>query len=86
MDFASQPFICSFFSIVLSIFLYYRAVQSVAMFYGYDVKNDSAELVIASEVFINALSPSSSGSDEMSSIIGKVMLMTEITAVKQTAK
>lgn len=56
------------------------------MFYGYDVKNDSAELVIASEVFMNALSPSSSGSDEMSSIIGKVMLMTEITAVKQTAK
>lgn len=74
------------FNLVLSIFLYYRAVQSVAMFYGYDVKNDSAELVIASEVFMNALSPSSSGSDEMSSIIGKVMLMTEITAVKQTAK
>ena len=71
---------------MLSIFFYYRAVQSVAMFYGYDVKNDSAELVIASEVFMNALSPSSSGSDEMSSIIGKVMLMTEITAVKQTAK
>lgn len=74
------------FNLVLSVFLYYRAVQSVAMFYGYDVKNDSAELVIASEVFMNAMSPSSSGADEMSSIIGKVMLMTEITAVKQTAK
>lgn len=74
------------FNMVLSIFLYYRAVQSIAMFYGYDVKNDSAELVIASEVFMNALSPSSSGSDEMSSIIGKIMLMTELTAVKQTAK
>lgn len=74
------------FNLVLSVFLYYRAVQSIAMFYGYDVKRDSAELVIASEVFMNALSPSSSGTDEMSSIIGKVMLMTELTAVKQTAK
>lgn len=74
------------FNLVLSLFLYYRAVQSIAMYYGYDVKNDSAELVIASEVFMNALSPSSSGSDEMSGIIGKVMLMTELTAVKQTAK
>lgn len=74
------------FNLVLSVFLYYRAVQSIAMFYGYDVKNDSAELVIASEVFMNALSPSSSGTDEMSSIIGKVMLMTELTAVKQTTK
>ncbi len=73
-------------NLVLSVFLYYRAVQSIAMFYGYDVKRDSAELVIASEVFMNALSPSSSGTDEMSSIIGKVMLMTELTAVKQTAK
>lgn len=74
------------FNLVLSLFLYYRAVQSIAMFYGYDVKNDSAELVIASEVFMNALSPNSSGTDEMSSIIGKVMLITELTAVKQTAK
>lgn len=74
------------FNLVLSMFLYYRAVQSVAMFYGYDVKNDSAELVIASEVFMSALSPGSKGANEMSSIIGKVMLMTEMTAVKQTAK
>jgi len=45
------------FNIVLSIFLYFRAVQSIAMFFGYDIKNGSAELVIASEVFTNALSP-----------------------------
>lgn len=74
------------FNLVLSVFLYYRAVQSIAMFYGYDVKNDSAELVIASEVFMCALSPSSSGTNEISSIIGKVMLLTEMTAVKQTTK
>ena len=33
------------FNLVLSTFLYYRAVQSVAMYYGYDIKNDPAELV-----------------------------------------
>ncbi len=74
------------FNLVLSMFLFYRAVQSVAMFYGYDVKNDSSELVIASEVFMNALSPNSKGSSEISSIIGKIMIMTETTVVKQTAK
>lgn len=74
------------FNLVLSLFLYYRAVQSIAMYYGYDVKNDSAELVIAGEVFMSALSPSSKGTNEMGSIIGKVMLMTEMTAVKQTAR
>ena len=56
------------------------------MFYGYDVKNDSAELMIAGDVFMNALSPKSKGSNEMTSIIGKIMVMTETTAIKQTAK
>ncbi len=74
------------FNLVLSTFIFYRAVQSIAMFYGYDVKNDVAELEIAGEVFINALSPESAGNNEMRSIIGKVMVMTEATAVKQTAK
>ncbi len=74
------------FSIVLSTFLYYRAVQSIAMHYGYDIKNDSAEMIIASEVFINALSPGSSAYNEITSIIGKIMLISKATAVKQTVK
>ena len=74
------------FNLVLSTFIYYRAVQSIAMYYGYDVKNDSAELIIASDVFMNALSPKSKGSNEITDIIGKIMLMTELTAIKQTAK
>ena len=56
------------------------------MFYGYDVKNDAAELMIAGDVFMNSLSPRSKGSNEVSSIIGKIMVMTETTAIKQTAK
>ena len=75
------------FNIVLSTFLYFRAVQSIAMFYGYDVKNDSTELVIASEVFTNALSPSTSdANNEATNIIGKIMLMSQAAVVKQTAK
>lgn len=74
------------FNLVLSTFLYYRAVQSVAMYYGYDVKNDSSELVIASDVFTNALSPKSKGSSEIGGIVGKVMVMTETTTIKQASK
>jgi len=75
------------FNLVLSTFLYFRAVQSIAMFYGYDTKNDSGELVIASEVFASALNPvRSQNNSEVAGIIGKVMLMTQASVVKQTAK
>lgn len=74
------------FNLVLSTFLYYRAVQSIAMFYGYNVKDDSGELIIAGDVFMNTLSPSSKGPNEVSSIISKIMVITETTAIKQTAK
>ena len=74
------------FNIVLITFLFYRAVQSIAMYYGYDVKNDSSELIIASEVFINSLSPASSDLNEMSGMIGKVMLISKATAVGQGVK
>lgn len=75
------------FNLVLSTFLYFRAVQSIAMFYGYDVKNDSAELVIASEVFTSALSPTNNDvNNEATNIIGKIMLMSQAAVVKQTAK
>ncbi len=75
------------FNIVLSTFLYFRAVQSIAMFYGYDVKNDSAELMIASEVFTSALSPVSNDvNNEATTLIGKIMVMGQAAVVKQTAK
>lgn len=77
LSFAGVPF-----NLVLSTFLYYRAVQSVAMHYGYDVKNDAAELVIAGEVFMSALSPATQGADGVSGMIGKVMVMSEISAIK----
>ena len=74
------------FNLVLSTFLYYRAVQSVAMFYGYDIKNDPAELTIASEVFMNGLNPKASTGSELSGAIAKIMLLTQTTTVRQTVK
>ena len=74
------------FNIVASTFLFYRAVQSVAMCYGYDVKNDPAELQIASEVFINAMNPKSATGSELSGTIAKIMLFTTGTTVKTTVK
>lgn len=72
-------------NIVLSTLLNYNAVQTVAMFYGYDVKHDPAELVIASEVFSIALSKGEIGNSEVSGIIAKIMIFSETTGVKQAA-
>ena len=74
------------FNIVFSMFLYYRAVQSVAMMYGFNVKENPSEMVIAGEVFSNAMAPSAGSTDGMTTAIGKVMLVAEMEGVKQTVK
>lgn len=74
------------FNLVLSTFMYYRAVQMVALFYGYDCRGNSSELMIASNVFTNAMSPNETSYDEISSIIGKIMLYAEGEGIKQAAK
>lgn len=73
------------FNLVISTFLFFRAVQSIAMFYGYDVKNKPEELKIAGEVFSKAMSPESSDNNALAQDITKIMLITETTVVKQTA-
>lgn len=73
-------------NLVLSIFLYFRAVQSVAMCYGYDAKNDPNEMEIASGVFMSALTPTKDlANNELTAAIGKFMVFTETTVVKKTA-
>ena len=44
------------FHLVLSLFLSFRAVETVALFYGFDPRRDSAELDFAGQVFLAALS------------------------------
>ncbi|MFT9498058.1 EcsC family protein [Anaerosolibacter sp.] len=71
-------------NIALSTFLYFRAVQNIALHYGYDVKNDIGELEIASVVTMQALNPNmESGAKTLSSMIGKMMIMTKTTALQQ---
>ncbi len=74
------------FNLVLITFICYRAVQNVAMYYGYDVKEDPSELMIASEVLSQALSPSTSGGDDLSGTVLKVMTYGEIAAVKDSVQ
>lgn len=81
MGFAGLPF-----NLVISTFLFFRAVQAVALFYGYDVKNDSVELEIAGEVFSSAMSLEYGNTNALSENIAKIMLITETTVIKQTAK
>jgi hypothetical protein len=73
-------------NIVLITFICYRAVQNVAMYYGYDVREDPAEMIIASEVLADALSPSTSGSDDLSGIVAKIMAYAEVATVKDAVK
>jgi hypothetical protein len=70
------------FNLALSFFLYFRAAQSVALHYGYDVKNDPRELQIAAEVTLQSLDPNFAGSG-LGGLIGKMMLAAEVSALKQ---
>lgn len=78
------------FNLVLSNFLYFRAVQTIALSYGYDVKNNPSELEIAGQVFAcafgsNDIEDEGDVSTEMQAMIGKIMLISEMSAIKQTA-
>lgn len=88
------------FNLVLSTFLYFRAVQAIAMFYGYDVKNDPSEMMIASGVFAAALSLGKEDVgkreaidsqntnlelENMTEIIGKLMLYGDLVEIKAAA-
>ena len=72
------------FNIVLSFFLFFRAVQGSALFYGYDIKGDPRELEFASEVTIKCLSPNSDdGAKNLGGLIGKMMFSTNATVLRQ---
>lgn len=67
------------FNLVLSTFLYYRAVQSIAMLYGYDVRSDPSELMLAGQVFTQAMSPESEDAGQ-----GEELFIAKVMAVMQT--
>ncbi len=84
LGFAGLPF-----NLVLSTFLYFRAIQSIAMFYGYDVKNNSDELALAGDILKKALNPSEINEDNDDinlSVISKILIVSKAEVVKQTSK
>lgn len=73
------------FNMVLSLFLYFRTVQSIALFYGYDIKEDLDEMVIASQIFMMALSPNiDAASGSLCATIGKIMTMSKASLLKSS--
>lgn len=75
------------FNIVLSTALYYRVVQNIAMHYGYDVKNDPAELEFAGEVFITAFTHGALADfDNLGNMVGKIMMQCELTLIKTNVR
>ena len=81
VGFAGLPF-----SLVLNTFQCFRAVQNVAMLYGYDVQDDPAELEIAGVVFAQSLAPTRRNNiGGIGASVGKIMMMAEVGVVKVAA-
>ncbi len=73
------------FNLVLSTFLFFRAVQSMAMFYGYDVKGNPDEMVVAGEVIMAAYGAGEQGPNGSvaAGYVGKIMAISEAEVAKQ---
>lgn len=70
------------FNIALSFFLYFRATQSVALHYGYDVHNDPSELQFAADVTMASLEPSMLDKEgTVTGMIAKMMLSVELSSL-----
>ena len=72
------------FNLALSFLLYFRATQSTAIYYGYDVRHDPRELQFASEVTLTSLEPNlAKGAETLGGLIGKMMLAAEVSALSR---
>jgi hypothetical protein len=73
------------FNLAYTFFMYYRTVQAVALYYGYDVVDDPSELEFASSVTITCLSPQiESDAQNLGSIVSRMMFATNVTALKES--
>lgn len=73
------------FNIALSFLLYFRAAQSIALYYGYDIKGDPRELEIASQVTFGSLTSNvDKGINTLNGFIGKMMMATNVTVLRQS--
>ena len=75
------------FSIALSFLLYFRAAQSTALYYGYDVMGDPRELEIASAVTLQSLSPTlEKEAESLGGYLAKIMTAAELSALRHGLK
>ncbi|TFB13567.1 hypothetical protein E3U55_15720 [Filobacillus milosensis] len=73
------------FNLAYTFFMYYRTVQAVGLYYGYDVVDDPRELEFASSVTIECLSPHiASDAQNLGSIVSKMMFATNVTVLKES--
>lgn len=73
-------------NLVVSTLLYYRAVQCVAISYGFDAKEDPGEQVIASQVLADAFNPTDPTDNRMTNEISKFMALGATLGVGAAAK
>lgn len=73
------------FNLAYTFFMYYRTVQAVGLYYGYDVVDDPSELEFASSVTVECLSPHiASDAQNLGSIVSRMMFATNVTALKES--
>ena len=75
------------FNIVLATFLQFRAVQLIAIHYGYDVKNSQTEMDYASSVYLQIISKGKiTDTDGYGEMIAKMMAQAELQSLKSALK
>lgn len=73
------------FNLAYTSLMYFRSVQSVALYYGYDVKGDPRELEFASSVTLKSLMPYATvNSDGLESVISKMMVAQNVTTLTRS--
>ena len=73
------------FNLTLSLFLFFRTVQNIALYYGYDVNDDPRELEFASSVVMACLSPNAEkGTETLGGVIGQMMLAANFDILKSS--
>lgn len=75
------------FNLTLSFFLFFRAVQNIALYYGYDVNDDPRELEFASSVVMACFSPNAEkGTETLGGLIGQMMLSANFDVLKSALR
>ncbi len=74
-------------SLALSMALFYRATQRIALHFGYDALGRDSEQALAAEVTLQALHPDGEPpADSAAGVVGKVLIAGEVSALTKALK